>query len=126
MDHLGNFMLVAFGQVAADVEGNQWYSTPEELLAIQLRNRGLTFERQKHVSRGKTFAILDFWVENMLCVEVDGRQFHNPVTDQHRNVDLWREHGFHTQRFKAAEVLCNSEAVVCQIAAKLLSLEVGA
>ena len=84
--------------------------------------RDFIFEQQKRVTRGNTTAVLDFWVERMLAVEVDGKEFHHPVKDALRDYDMRSEHGFFTVRVPAWRVVKEVEGVVCQIALRLSQL----
>jgi very-short-patch-repair endonuclease len=119
---LGDYMTALRLTVSAAETAGSWTSEPEVCLAAGLLGRGLRFEQQKRVSRGNTTAVLDFWVEEILAVEVDGRDFHRAGEDHRRDVELCFEHGFHTLRLPAWLVLRDVEGAVCRIANRLFAL----
>lgn len=124
MSTLGSYMnACGLTEAASFAEGGVMYSEPEIRLAEELTRRGFSFEQQKRVPRGKTSAVLDFWVEDALAVEVDGKEFHgsweHSARDAQRNIDLHSEHGIFTLRIPAWRVMRDVEAVVCRIAFRL-------
>lgn len=105
-----------------EAAGGTWWSEPEAYLADALRRRGLGFRQQVRVGG----FVLDFLVEGHLCVEVDGRSFHDEMKDYARDNKL-RRHAILTMRFPATTVMRRPDDCVSQIANRLFELRhVGA
>lgn len=123
MNTIGSYMdAVGMTEEAAQAAGGVWYSEPEIRLAEELKRRGWRFEQQKRISRGETTAVLDFWVEEMLAVEIYGKQFHDAAEDARRDFDLNFEHGIHTLWLPGRYVMRDTEAAGCLVVMRLRAL----
>lgn len=124
MKTIGDYLAAqAHTSMAAKREGGVWYSEPEIRLESALRSRGFRFEQQKRIEHRGTTAVLDFLVEGVLVVEVDGREFHG-LADQQRDHFIYEEYGYWTLRVPAWKVMRRVEDVVSLIALKLSELRV--
>lgn len=124
MNTIGSYLRACnISKAASDREDGVMYSEPEIRLAEALTRRGLPFVQQQRLSRCKSFVVADFFVADSLIVEVDGRAYHRPGRDAHRDYDIRREHDLWTLRIPARHVMADAEACVCLIALKLSELE---
>ena len=79
-----------------------------------LRRRGWEFKQQVRIHN----YVLDFLIyPERLCVEVDGREYHErSLTDANRSLTLWEMYGILTFRVKARDCMRDPDAVVNRIA----------
>lgn len=97
--------------------GDVFFSPPEVYLAMALQKHGLEFVQQARVG-GR---VLDFLVEGQLCVEVDGKAFHNPRDDYIRDQEL-RDHHIYTLRIPAWKVMRDEDGALSMVANKLFEI----
>jgi len=111
-----------FSKDASKRENGVWFSEPEIRLCEALTERGFRFVQQKRLKIGASTVILDFLVEDTLGLEVDGREFHDMIDDQHRDFFVYREHGIWTMRVPGWRAMREPENVVSAVALKLSEL----
>lgn len=86
-------------------------SKPEKLLQKALRNKKVKFKTHHKINKHR----VDIFISPNICVEVDGKLFHNfPFgTDKDRRETSWMEmHGYIVLRFWDDEVLNNVDNIV--------------
>lgn len=94
-------------------------SKPERLLHKELRRRKISFTKQKKINGHK----VDVFIKPNICIEVDGRIFHNypfgTIKDQQE--EQWLTlHGYSVMRFWDSEVINDVETVVDRIQSRML------
>lgn len=92
-------------------------SLPESLARTRLRLEGLRVRSQVLISTGEP---LDLVVEDVVAIEVDGREFHENRFARDRRKDLHATHdGFHTLRPAASMVFAEWPLVLSAVLAAL-------